>query len=110
MSEKISFKDWQKLDIRIGKILKAEDIHGADKLYKLEVEIGEEKPRTLVAGIKEFFNKQELVGRECVVFCNLKPATFKGVKSEGMILAADIEGKPILIKPEKEVKPGTKIR
>ena len=110
MTEQIKFKDWQKLDIRIGKILKVEDIEGADKLYKLEVDIGTEK-RILAAGIKQYYSKEELEGRLCVVFVNLEPKTLRGIESKGMILAAvnEDESKVILIEPEKSIEVGSKI-
>jgi methionine--tRNA ligase beta chain len=110
--ETIPFSDWQKLDIRAGKILKVEEIAGADKLYKLGVDVGEEKPRTLAAGIKQYYKKEELQGKSCVVFCNLEPKIMRGVKSEGMILAAvnEDESKVVLIQPEKDAEPGMKIR
>lgn len=111
MTDEIKFEDWLKLDLRVGKILKVEYIEGADKLYKLEVDIGDEK-RSLVAGIKKFYKKEELKGKKCIVFCNLEPKTMKGIKSEGMILAAvnEDESKVILIEPEKDIKVGSKIR
>lgn len=107
--EKIGFGNWQKLDIRTGKILKIEDIEGADKLYKLEVDTGEK--RTLVAGLKEHYKKEELEGKNCVVLCNLEPKTMKGIESEGMILAAVTEGeeKVVLIKSKFETKNGAKV-
>jgi len=106
----VSFLDWSKLDIRVGKILKVEDIEGADKLYKLEVDIGDEK-RTICAGIKKFYSKEELKGRKCVVFCNLEPKKLRGIESKGMILAAvnEDESKVILIIPKLEAKEGAKI-
>ncbi len=111
MAEEISFKDWQKLDLRVGKIVKAEDIEGADKLYKLEVDLGKLGKRTLVAGLKEYYKKEELEGKSCVVFCNLEPKIMRGVKSEGMILAAvsDDEKEVRLIEPDGEIDVGSKI-
>lgn len=108
--EEISFSDWQKLDLRVGKILKVEDIEGADKLYKLEVDIGTET-RTLAAGIKEYYSKEELKGKKCVIFVNLAPKIMRGVESKGMILAAvnEDESKVILIEPEKDIEIGSKI-
>jgi len=110
MPETITFSDWSKLDLRVGKILKVEDIEGADKLYKLEVDIGDEK-RTLAAGIKKFYSKDELKGKKCVVFCNLEPKKLRGIESKGMLLAAvnEDESKVILIEPELESKEGSKI-
>jgi methionine--tRNA ligase beta chain len=106
----IKFSEWEKLDLRIGKILEVEDIENADKLYKLVVDVGEGKERTLVAGVKPYYKKKELEGKKCVVFCNLEAKELKGIKSEGMILAADEDGKPILITAEKDVGVGSRIR
>ena len=103
----ITFEEFQKLDIRIGKILSAENIKGSDKLLKLEVDIGEK--RQIVAGIAKSHKPAELVGRQVVVVANMKPAKLFGVESRGMVLAADVEG-AVLLLPEKEVKEGTKVR
>jgi len=111
MSE-IKFSDWLKLDLRVGKILKVEDIEGADKLYKLEVDLGKLGKRTLVAGLKEYYSKENLEGKTCVVFVNLEPKIMKGVKSEGMILAAvnEDESKVRLIEPDNDIEVGSRIR
>jgi methionyl-tRNA synthetase len=103
----ITFEEFQKLDIRIGKILSAENIKGSDKLLKLEVDIGEK--RQIVAGIAKSHSPSELVGRQVVVMANMKPAKLFGVESRGMVLAADGEG-AVLLLPEKEVKEGTRVR
>jgi methionyl-tRNA synthetase len=103
----ITFEEFQKFDIRIGKILSAENIKGSDKLLKLEVDIGEK--RQIVAGIAKSHEPSELVGRQVVVLANMKPAKLFGVESRGMILAADGEG-AVLLLPEKEVKEGTWVR
>ena len=85
----VSFNDWQKLDLRVGKIIKVEDIEGADKLYKLTVDLGKEiGKRTLVAGLKPYYNSGELKNKICIIFTNLQPRTMKGVESQGMLLAA----------------------
>jgi len=112
--ENIQFKEWQKLDLRAGKILDVEDIIGADKLYKLKVSLGKEE-RILVAGIKEFYAKKELKGKKCIVFTNLEPKTMRGVESKGMLLAAvsyDEEGneKEVrLLQPDADIEIGSKI-
>lgn len=85
--ETISFKEWQKLDLKTAEILEVEDIDGADKLYKLKVDLGSET-RILVAGLKSYYTKEELEGKKCIVFTNLEPRIIKGIKSQGMILAA----------------------
>jgi len=110
----VNFNDWQKLDIKVGEILEIEDIEGADKLYKLTINLGTEK-RTLVAGIKEFYSKDELKGKKCIVFTNLEPKTLRGVESKGMILAAvsyDKEGneeKVKLLEPDDDIEIGSKV-
>ena len=106
----IDIKEFAKLDIRIGTVLSANEIPGAEKLLRLMVDTGDEKPRQLVAGIKQTHKIQELVGHQIVVVCNLKPAVLRGIKSEGMLLAADAEGGPVLLVPDKPVATGTKIR
>ena len=85
--DNIQFDEWNKLDLRIGEIEEVENIEGADKLYKLKVDLGTET-RTLVAGIKLYYTKNELEGKRCIVFMNLKPKTIMGIESHGMILAA----------------------
>ena len=86
MTENISFSDWEKLNLRNAEILEAEDIEGADKLYKLKIDLGTET-RTLVAGLKHYYTKDELIGKRVIVFTNLEPRTIKGIESKGMVLA-----------------------
>jgi len=106
----ISFDDWKKLDLRVGKILNVEDIDGADKLYRLEVDIGDEK-RTVCAGLKKYYSKDELVGKKVVLFVNLAPRTLKGIESRGMVLASVDEKKDevFLISPEKDSEVGSRV-
>jgi len=108
MSEIIEISDFKKLDIRIGKIIEAEAIQKSKKLIKLIVDIGTEK-RTLVAGIAETYEPKDLVGKLVPVLVNLKPITLMGVQSMGMILAAEINNKAILLTTDKEVPPGAKV-
>jgi methionyl-tRNA synthetase len=110
MTEQIKFTEWQKLDLRVGKILSVENHPNADKLYVIEVDLGKEK-RTVVAGLKEHYTPKQLIGKLCVVFANLEPAVLRGVKSEGMILAAVSEDKSkvFILKPDKELELGSKI-
>ena len=103
----ITYEEFQKLDIRIGTVLTAENIKGSDKLLKLEVDIGEK--RQIVAGIAKSHDPAELVGRQVVVMANMKPAKLFGLESRGMVLAGDVEG-AVLLLPEKKVKEGTKVR
>ena len=106
----IEFSDWEKLDLRVGKILEVEDIKDADKLYKLIVDIGIEK-RIICAGIKQYYSKKELINKKIIVITNLASRKLRGIESKGMLLAAGSkeENKCILITPEKDISPGTKI-
>ena len=111
--EQVEYSDWEKLDLRVGKILKAEDIEGADKLYKLQVDLGKELgKRTLCAGIKKYYSKEDLKGKKIVVFANLKPRMLRGIESQGMLLAASDKDdeKVVLISPESDIEVGSKIR
>ena len=84
--ENILFSDWEKLDLRNAEILEVEEIEGADKLYKLKIDLGTET-RTLVAGLKQYYTKDELKGKRIIVFTNLEPRTIRGIESKGMVLA-----------------------
>ncbi len=108
MNDLINIDYFKKLDIRIGKILEAEPIPKSKKLIKLIVDIGIEK-RTLVAGIADVYTPGELIGKLVPVLVNLQPATLMGVKSNGMILAAEVNGKAVLLIVEKEVPLGSKV-
>ncbi|MBU1251973.1 MAG: methionine--tRNA ligase subunit beta [Nanoarchaeota archaeon] len=115
--ETIPFSDWENLDIRVGKILDAESIENADKLYNLTVDLGKEiGKRTIVAGLKQHYSQEELKGKKCLVLANLEPKKLKGIESQGMILAAinedeNGETKSIkIISPESEVEEGSKVR
>ena len=106
----ISFEDFQKLDIRIGKVLSVEKIPDADKLLKFIFDIGGEQ-RQILAGIAEFYpDPSILVGKEIPLLLNIEPRTFRGQISDGMIIAADLDGKPVMLFPEKEIPPGSKIK
>jgi methionyl-tRNA synthetase len=113
----IHMKDWEKLDLRVGKILEVEDHPNADKLFVLTVDLGEGKTRTIVAGLKKYCSKEHLKGKSAVFIINLEPAEIRGVKSEGMILAAIShthsqrdDPKVCLITPDGEMDLGSKIR
>ena len=103
----ISIEEFKKLDLRIGKVISAEKIAGADKLLKLEVLCPEK--RQVVAGIAEYYKPEVLIGKEVIVVTNLKPAKIRGILSEGMILAAKDKNGLCLIVPEKEIEPGEKV-
>lgn len=113
MSEEINFNEWEKIDLRVGKILKVEDIEGADKLYKLTIDLGEEiGKRTVCAGIKKYYSKENLIGKKIILFVNLVPRKLKGIESQGMVLAAVNEenDRVVLISPEEDIEIGSKVR
>ena len=103
----VTFEEFQKLDIRTGKVLSAEPVPKSSKLLKLQVDIGTET-RQIVAGMQQFYSPEELTGREVVVVTNLAPAKIFGVESNGMILAAGDSAS--LLVPLRPVEPGSKIR
>jgi methionyl-tRNA synthetase len=107
----LSFKDFQKLELRVGEILTVEPVPNADKLLKLTVDIGSER-RTLVAGIALAYKPDDLVGRQVVVVANLEPATIRGVRSEGMILAGWVKGDEStisIIAPDQKLPNGSTV-
>ena len=105
--EDIQFDDFTKLDIRIGTILEAKPVPKTSKLMQLLVDTGLDK-RTIVSGVSESFNPEDMIGKQVPVLINLKPRSFRGIESHGMILyPSDSEGKYLLMSPEREVRPGT---
>ena len=105
--EDIQFEDFTKLDIRIGTILEAKPVPKTSKLMQLLVDTGLDK-RTIVSGVSESFKPEDMIGKQVPVLINLKPRSFRGIESHGMILyPSDSEGKYLLMSPEREVRPGT---
>jgi methionyl-tRNA synthetase len=105
----ISYDEFRKLDLRIAEIKRAEKVAGADKLLQLTVDDGEGE-RTIVAGVALWYEPESLVGRKIVLLANLQPAKIRGVESNGMMLAADIEGRAVILKPDEDVPTGSKVR
>lgn len=113
MSEIINYEQFSKTDLRVGTIKKAEDVEGADKLLKLEVDLGKEiGKRVIVAGIKKYYKKEELKDKQIIVVVNLEPRKMKGLESQGMLLAAvnSDESKVILLSPEKKIENGSRVQ
>jgi methionyl-tRNA synthetase len=107
--ENISFDYFKKMDLRIAEIKVCEDVPGADRLYKLTIDGGEE--RQIVAGIKAYYTKEELVGKKIVIVANLEPRTLRGITSHGMLLAASSEDKSsvVLLSPDKDIPNGASV-
>ncbi|MDO8508761.1 MAG: hypothetical protein Q7S27_03700 [Nanoarchaeota archaeon] len=108
--EKIPYSDFEKLDLRVGKILSVEDHPKADKLYILKVDLGEESPRQILAGLKPFYKKDELLDKKAIFIANLEPRIIRGLESNGMILAAGIDTKVVFLTTEKDIEVGSKIK
>ncbi|MCK9265845.1 hypothetical protein M0P98_03040 [bacterium] len=102
----ISYNAFKEMEIRIGKVLEVEDIEGADKLYLVTVDIGIEV-RKLVAGIKPWYTKEELVGKTVVVLVNLEPKVIRGIESKGMLLATLSDDKLSMLTTDRETSPGS---
>ncbi len=108
----IPFSTWEQCDLRVGKILEVEDHPKADKLYVMKVDFGELGQRTIVAGLKKIYEKKQLEGKLGIFIVNLEPVVLRGVRSEGMTLAAANTDDSIitLLKPSENIEPGSKIR
>ncbi len=107
--EQISIEDFLRIQLRVGTVTAAERVPNADKLLKLTVDLGDET-RTIVAGIAEMYEPDEVAGKQVVIVANLAPRKMRGIESQGMLLAADVEGQAILLHPETAVPPGARVR
>ncbi|HHS48832.1 MAG TPA: methionine--tRNA ligase [Desulfurella acetivorans] len=107
--ERINIDEFRKIDLRVAKIIDAYQIEKSNKLIKLKIDIGEEEPRTLVAGIKEYFKPEELIGKTIIVVANLQKAKLMNVESNGMLLAAKDGTNLKLLTVDGDIKPGSKI-
>lgn len=107
---RIGIDDFMKVELRTAKVLEAEAVPKSKKLLKLLVDVGTER-RTILAGIAEAYQPEQLVGRTIVIVANLKPARLMGIDSDGMVLAASSEGgKPTLVTFDQAVDPGWRVR
>ncbi len=110
-SDKIAIEDFAKVEMRVGLVLSAERVKGADKLLHLHVEIGEAAPRSIVAGIAEAYSPEQLIGRKVAIVANLQPRKLRGIESNGMIVAASLEGgKPVLAGFLEDVPVGARLK
>jgi methionyl-tRNA synthetase len=105
----VSYEDFAKLELKIGKVIQVEDISGSNKLLKLTVDFGNEK-RIAVAGIKQQYKPEDLLNKKFVFVTNLQRKKIMGIESQCMILAAEDDGTIALLQPIKDVKEGSKIR
>lgn len=105
-----SFDDFKKLDLRVGQIKSAEPVEHSEKLLKLTVDFGELGERQILAGLAKNYKTEELINTLAVFVFNLGPRKLMGLESQGMILAADSPEGPVILKPEKDVPPGSVIK
>jgi methionyl-tRNA synthetase len=109
MADEIAFADFEKIDLRIGKIVEATQVPESRKLIKILVDFGSEK-RQAVAGLLKYYKPEELVDKKCVFLLNLQRRTLAGIESQCMILAAeDTTGNISVLQPEKDLAEGSKI-
>ena len=108
----ITIDDFLKVELRVGEVKVAERVPNADKLLRMEVDIGEEKPRQLLAGLAEYYDPEKLIGRKVVVVANLKPRKMRGLESQGMICAASLneEDTPAVATFLEDVKIGARLK
>jgi len=107
--QKISFEEFSKIDMRVGKIINAEKVPGSKNLLKLTIDVGMADPKIAVAGIAKYYRPEDLLNRQIVVVTNLEPKKIFGIESEVMILAAQHGDNVVFIQPEKQIKPGSKV-
>ena len=109
----ISYEDFNALDIRVGIVLEVEEVPKSRNLLRMQVDIGEDNPRQIVAGIKNWYSAEDLKGSKIVVLVNLKPRKLMGIESKGMLLAADVDNTAVLLKIDEKyverVKPGSTV-
>jgi methionyl-tRNA synthetase len=109
MAEEITFAEFQKLDLRVGKIVEATQVPESKKLIKILVDFGSEK-RQAVAGLLKYYKPEELVGKKCVFLLNLQRRMLVGIESQCMVLAAEDEvGNVVVLQPERDIVEGSKI-
>jgi len=104
-----SIDDFRKLELRVAEIKEVNDHPNADKLLVLTLDVGD-KQKQVVAGIKNFYSKEALLGRQVILVDNLDPVVLRGVESQGMILAASDESGLAVVSPEKKIKPGSIVK
>jgi tRNA-binding protein len=109
LPEELSYKDFKKLDIRIGTVKTCEKVEGSDKLHTLMVDCGEEEPRQILSSLVDWYTAEELVGKVIPVLVNLKPAKIFGQMSYGMLLAAELGEDCVLMTTDRPIQNGAKI-
>jgi len=115
--EIMNIDEFKNVELKVATVITAERVHGSDKLIKMRVRLGDPSlgfgldDRQVLAGIGKTYSPDDLIGKQIVIVANLEPKMLMGEESKGMALAAiDGEGKPVLVRPEREVPPGSEVR
>lgn len=106
----ITIDEFSKVELKVGTVLEAEEVEGSEKLIKLQVDLDEERPRQILAGVKQWYSPEDFKGKQVIVLANLESRIMMGLESQGMMLAADSEEGPVFLTTPKQVSPGTKVR
>lgn len=111
----LTIDEFAKLEARIGVVLSAEAVEGSEKLIRLMLNFGEEKPRQILSGIRKWYEPETLIGKKMLFVINLAPRMMMGLESQGMLMAVDgLDGEPVFLVPDtsfgKEVRPGSRVR
>ena len=110
MNNEINYENFSSIDLRVGEIVKAEEVDGADKLLKVNVDLGDLGTKEIFAGVKKFYKAEDLLGLKTIIVCNPKPKKMKFGTSSGMILAADSDGDIIIINANEKIKNGSRVK
>lgn len=107
---RLSIDRFMEIELRVARVVEAERVPKADRLLRLQLELGDGERRQIVAGIAASYEPESLIDKRIIVVANLQPARIRGVDSQGMLLAADLDGRPIVATFEEPVPPGTRVR
>lgn len=106
--EEISIEEFHKLDIRVGRVVECEKVEKSRNLLKIIVDLGEEK-KQIISSISNYYTPEEMMGKQLIILNNLEPAKFMGLESQGMLLAVEDDNGVSLLKPDREMVPGTRV-
>ena len=106
----ITIDDFEKVELKVGTVLEAEEVEGSERLIKLTVDVGNQDTRQILSGVRQWYKPEDFVGKQVIVVTNLEPRKMMGLESQGMLLAADGEDKPVFLMPSEKVPAGSVIQ
>jgi len=106
----VTYEDFKKIELKVAEIKEVAEHPNADRLYIITIDLGEDRKKQIVAGIRGSYSKEDLLGKQVVVVDNLEPAVLRGVESQAMLLAAQDEQGVFIVSPERKVKPGSIVK